>query len=190
MAKIPTLRFEGYSDDRETEKKILRNVFRAGDAWMRTGDLMRRDADGFYAFIDRIGDTFRWKGENVSTSEVSSVLAECPGVVEAIVYGVRVPGADGRAGMALLKIDGPLDLGALARRLDTLPRFARPLFLRVAGHIQSTETFKPTRRVYVEDGFDPGRIEDPLYVFDSDIEAYVPLDPDRHAAIRNGVMRL
>ena len=96
--------FEGYSEESETEKKIVRSAFEAGDAWMRTGDLMRRDAAGFYTFVDRIGDTFRWKGENVATSEVAAVLSACPGVEGAVVYGVSVPGADGRAGMALLKI--------------------------------------------------------------------------------------
>jgi fatty-acyl-CoA synthase len=123
-------RFEGYSEAIETEKKILRDVFKAGDAWMRTGDLMGRDADGFYVFVDRIGDTFRWSGENVATHEVAGVLRACPGVKDAIVYGVSVPG--GRAGMALLKIDGQFDLDTLVRRLETLPRYARPLFLRLA----------------------------------------------------------
>ena len=131
----PAARFEGYSEAVETEKKILRDVFKAGDAWMRTGDLMRRDADGFYTFVDRIGDTFRWKGENVAAFEVAGVLRACPGVAEAIVYGVSVPGADGRAGMALLKIDGQFDLDVLVRRLETLPPYARPLFLRLAREI-------------------------------------------------------
>ena len=160
IGEDPTARFEGYSEAVETEKKILRDVFKAGDAWMRTGDLMRRDADGFYTFVDRIGDTFRWKGENVATSEVAGVLRSCPGVAEAIVYGVSVPGADGRAGMALLKIDGQFELDALVRRLETLPPYARPLFLRLAQQIEATETFKPKRRVYVEQGFDPERVED------------------------------
>ena len=144
MAEDPGARFEGYSEGAETEKKIFRDVFKAGDAWMRTGDLMRRDADGFYTFVNRIGDTYRWKGENVSTSEVSAALQACPGVTQAIVYGVAVPGAEGRAGMALLKIDGRFDLGALARRLEILPGYARPQFLRVVLEIEATETFKPS----------------------------------------------
>ncbi len=185
----PGVRFEGYSQRAESEGKILRDVFKAGDAWMRTGVVMRRDPDGFYAFVDRVGDTFRWKGENVSTLEVAMALRACPGVEQAIVYGVLVPGADGRAGMALLKIDRGLDLDALARQLENLPRYARPLFLRVAREIEMTETFKPKRRVYVAQGFDPGRITDPLYVFDNEAQAYVALDADRHAAIQNGAMR-
>ena len=186
----PGARFEGYSEAIETEKKILRDVFEAGDAWMRTGDLMRREADGFYAFVDRIGDTFRWKGENVATSEVAAVLRACPGVAEAIVYGVAVTGTDGRAGMALLKIDRRFDLDTLTRRLETLPRYARPLFLRLVSQIETTETFKPKRRAYVDEGFDPERVKDPLYVLEREREVYVPLDANRHEAIRNGSMRL
>ena len=93
-------RFEGYTDKAASDLKVLRNVFVNGDAWFRSGDLMRQDSAGFFYFVDRIGDTFRWKGENVSTSEVAETLSTCPGVIEAIVYGVAVPGAEGRAGMA------------------------------------------------------------------------------------------
>jgi fatty-acyl-CoA synthase len=183
----PYARFEGYSQEAETAKKILRDVFEPGDAWMRTGDLMRRDGEGFYAFVDRVGDTFRWKGENVATLEVASALAACPGVGDAIVYGVAVPGADGRAGMALLRPHGSLDLAAVARALEVLPRYARPLFLRLARTIETTETFKPKRRTYFEQGFDPAGIDDPLFVLDGD--SYVPLDAHRYEAIQNGTMR-
>ena len=188
IGKEPGARFEGYSEEVETERKTLRDVFEPGDAWMRTGDLMRRDADGFYTFVDRIGDTFRWKGENVSTSEIEAVLRACPGVEEAVVYGVVVPGADGRAGMALLKIDRQFDLHALPGRLEILPRYARPLFLRLALKIEITETFKAKRRAYVDEGFDPERIEDPLYVFDGQRQAFILLDTERYAAIGNRTM--
>ncbi len=189
IGQDPSTRFEGYSEKVETEKKILRGVFEAGDAWMRTGDLMLRDAVGFYTFVERIGDTFRWKGENVAAFEVAAVMRTCPGVTEAIVYGVAIPNADGRAGMALLTIDGRFDLDALVGRLESLPKYARPLFLRVAREIETTETFKPKRRVYVEQGFNPERIADPLYVFDGERQTYVPLDADRYAAIQSGAIR-
>ncbi len=185
----PGSRFEGYSETGETERKILRDVFKTGDAWMRTGDLMRRDADGFYAFVDRIGDTFRWKSENVATLEVAMALRACPGVKDAIVYGVKVPGAEGRAGMALLATEGHLDLDALARSLEILPSYARPLFLRLARELETTETFKPKRAVYVEQGFDPGQIADPLYVYDTERQAYVALDGNRYATIESGAIR-
>src|SRR5206468_4777518 len=106
-------RFEGYTSAAETEKRILRNVFKTGDAWVRTGDLMRQDEKGFFYFVDRIGDTFRWKGENVATSEVAEAICRFPGIREAIVYGVAVPASDGRAGMAVVVVDRPLDLGGL-----------------------------------------------------------------------------
>jgi fatty-acyl-CoA synthase len=149
---------------------------------------MRRDAAGFYTFVDRIGDTFRWKGENVSTSEVEVALRACPGVEQAVVYGVVIPGADGRAGMALLKIDGRFDLDALPGRLQVLPRYARPLFIRLSPKIEITETFKTRRRAYVDEGFDPERIEDPMYVFDGQRQVFVALDRERYAAIRNGAI--
>jgi fatty-acyl-CoA synthase len=187
----PRARFEGYSEPAETEKKILRDVFQPGDAWMRTGDLMRRDAHGFYRFVDRIGDTFRWKGENVAALEVCSAIQTCPGVREAIVYGVAVPSADGRAGMALMKVDEQFDFDAFVGQLEGLPRYAWPLFLRLArGEIETTETFKPRRSTYVAQGFDPAHIEDPLYVLDSERRAYVPLNAERYDAIQKGVRRL
>ena len=108
-------RFEGYTNAQDSRKKILRDVFEPGDAWFRTGDLMRRDARGFFYFVDRIGDTFRWKGENVATSEVAEAMTEFPGVREANVYGVAVPNTDGRAGMAALVVDARLRSRALPR---------------------------------------------------------------------------
>jgi fatty-acyl-CoA synthase len=182
-------RFEGYTEPAETEKKILRDLFAPGDAWMRTGDLMRRDREGFYYFVDRVGDTFRWKGENVATSEVAAALSAAPGVKEAVVYGVAVPGADGRAGMAALAIDGALDLEAIARAASALPRYARPLFLRLAPVLEATATFKPVKRALAAEGFDPAMVVDPLYVFDADLDRYVPLDLARLAAIRDGSTR-
>jgi fatty-acyl-CoA synthase len=183
-------RFEGYTEPAETEKKILRNVFAPGDAWMRTGDLMRRDREGFYYFVDRVGDTFRWKGENVATSEVAAALGRAPGVREAVVYGVAIPNADGKAGMAALTIDGAPDLAAIARAALALPRYARPLFLRLTPALEATATFKPVKRALVAEGFDPTRVADPLYVYDSELEAYVALDAERYAAIARGDARL
>jgi fatty-acyl-CoA synthase len=168
----------------------LRNVFAPGDAWMRTGDLMRRDREGFYYFVDRVGDTFRWKGENVATSEVAAALGRAPGAREAVVYGVAIPNADGKAGMAALTIDGAPDLAAIARAALALPRYARPLFLRLTPALEATATFKPVKRALVAEGFDPTRVADPLYVYDSELEAYVALDAERYAAIARGDARL
>ena len=189
-ATISNSRFEGYSEPEETGRKILRNVFKTGDAWMRTGDLMRRDSQGFFTFVDRIGDTFRWKGENVSALEVASVLGSCPGVVEVIVYGVAIQCAEGRAGMALLKTDPRFDLGSLVKKLENLPGYAWPVFLRLTNEIEKTETFKPKRSAYSVQGFDPGVIDDPLYAFIPERQRYTRLGADLYVAIQSGAMRL
>ena len=184
-------RFEGYTEPAETEKKILRDVFAPGDAWMRTGDLMRRDREGFYYFVDRVGDTFRWKGENVATSEVAAALGRAPGVREAVVYGVAVADADGKAGMAALTIDGAPDLEAIARArrapcpamrgrcsCASRPRSRRPPPSSRSGARLSRKASTPAR------------VADPLYVYDAEREAYVALDAARFAAIASGDARL
>ena len=189
-ASDPMSRFEGYTDAEASEKKILRDVFKPGDAWMRSGDLMRVDSEGFYYFIDRLGDTFRWKGENVAAQEVAEVLCACPGVEEAAVYGVSVPGAEGRAGMAWLSAGSALDLANLARRLDVLPAYARPLFLRVAPSLEVSATFKHRKGEMARQGYDPRGIGDALYVYERSEASYVPLDRARFAAIQSGDMIL
>ena len=132
----PAGRFEGYANPGQTESKILHGVFKRGDAWFRSGDLMRRDSDGYFQFVDRIGDTFRWKGENVSTTEVAEAICTFPGVAEANVYGVAVAGRDGRAGMAAIVCIPGLDLAALRAHLAVrLPDYARPVFLRIRDEI-------------------------------------------------------
>src|ERR1700716_3102462 len=133
----PRSRFDGYTNSADTEKKILRDAFAKGDAWFRPGDLMRRDAHGYFYFVDRTGATFRWKGENVATSEVAEALSVFPGIKEANVYGVEVPGGEGKAGMAAV-VKGPeFDLDALSEYLEkNLPFFARPIFLRFRPEIE------------------------------------------------------
>ena len=189
----PSARFEGYADQAATEKKILRDVFRDGDAWFRTGDLMRKDAGRYFYFVDRIGDTFRWKGENVSTTEVSEAITGFPGVVEATVYGVTVPGAEGRAGMAAIVRDpaAPFDLAALPAYLSGhLPDYARPLFLRFRAALEITGTFKQRKVELVKEGFDPSRTSDTLYIYDARARAFSPLDASTVAAIARGALRL
>jgi fatty-acyl-CoA synthase len=180
-------RFEGYSSKEASESKILRDVFQPGDAWFRTGDLMRKDERGFFYFVDRIGDTFRWKGENVATSEVSEALCAFPGIREAIVYGVAIPGADGRAGMATLVVNGELDLKALRAHLNArLPEYARPLFLRIRNHIEVTATFKYTKTELVRQGCDPAATADPIYFNDLDSAAFVSVDKVLYDRIQTG----
>ncbi len=184
-------RFEGYTGADDTERKILRDVFAKGDAWFRTGDLMRLDRQGYFTFVDRIGDTFRWKGENVATTEVADALSACPGVLEAVVYGVPVPGADGRAGMAALVVEEHVDLTLLRAHLVAgLPSYARPLFLRVCARLAVTETFKQRKAGLAAEGFDPAAVADALWFDDAEQGAYVPLDAALHRQIVAGRLRL
>jgi fatty-acyl-CoA synthase len=184
-------RFEGYTDSAESEKKILRDVFAKGDAWYRTGDLMRRDEKGFFYFVDRVGDTFRWKGENVATLEVAEAISSCPGVVEASVYGVAVEGSEGRAGMAALVIDRCFDLARLHAHLaELLPGYARPVFLRIKEGLEITETFKQKKTNLAREAFDPSVIADALYFDDPGLRAYARLDADLYERIRAGKLRL
>jgi fatty-acyl-CoA synthase len=186
-------RFEGYTSREASERKILRDVFAPGDAWFRTGDLLRRDADGFYFFVDRIGDTFRWKGENVSSEEVAQALDAFPSVAQSVVYGVEVPGAEGRAGMAalVLRAGETLDGEALyAHVTRALPAFARPAFVRVAPGLETTATLKLKKAPLREAGWDPARCADPLYVRDDARGCFVPLTAEAEAALRSGALRL
>jgi len=184
-------RFEGYTDASASAKKVLRNVFAKGDSWYRTGDLMRRDRSGFFYFVDRIGDTFRWKGENVSTGEVEEVIAACPGVVEVAVYGVAIPGAEGRAGMAVIVPGDGFDLAQLRQHLaQRLPDYARPVFLRIRDGIALTGTFKPQKQQLALEGYDPAAIGDDLYLDDRARGAYIRLEAALHRRIQDGKIRL
>jgi citronellyl-CoA synthetase len=182
----PDAVFEGYTNPEATEKKIVRDVFEAGDAWFNSGDLMREVDAGFtlgyphYQFVDRIGDTFRWKSENVSTNEVGEILNQFPQVRFSNVYGVLVPGADGRAGMAALTLaEGvdSLDLVAFSEHVAReLPSYARPVFLRIEREIDVTGTFKMVKGALRDEGYDLTRVTDPLFVLKPAATCYEPLD--------------
>ncbi len=165
-------------------------MFRQGDAWFATGDLMRQDRDGYFYFVDRIGDTFRWKGENVSTTEVAEMLARAPGVKEATVYGVQVAHADGRAGMASLVVGADFDIAGLHARLAAdLPDYAQPRFIRLQPEIETTGTFKYRKVDLVAEGFDPGEVRTPLYYLQPD-KGYAKLTKPAYAKIMSGETRL
>jgi fatty-acyl-CoA synthase len=182
--------YSGYADPSATEQKVLHDVFRSGDAWFSTGDLMRQDADGYFYFVDRIGDTFRWKGENVSTTEVAERLGAIPGVHEATVYGVQVGKMDGRAGMASLVAGQEFDVKGLMEKLDAeLPAYAQPQFIRLQADIQTTGTFKYRKVDLAAEGFDPDRIRGPLY-YRSASRGYVKLTKAAYAKIVSGEARL
>ncbi len=184
-------RFEGYTNREASEKKILQDVFERGDAWIRTGDLMRRDEKGYFYFVDRIGDTFRRKGENVASSEVSEAICAFPGVMHANVYGVVVPGTEGRVGMAALVAESDLDLGDFRKHLASrLPPYARPLFLRIQNAVNLTGTFKYAKTELVKQGYDPVASKDRLYFDHPESEAFVQLDKQLFDRIQCGGIRL
>ncbi len=182
--------YRGYTDAGATQSKILEHVFAPGDKYFRTGDLLRRDEDDYFYFVDRIGDTFRWKGENVSTAEVADTVARVPGVAEATIVGVEVPGMDGRAGLAALVLepDAAFDGGAFFAAIQELPAYAQPVFVRLIGALETTGTYKIQKGRIRKDGCDPSAIEDSLYVRTGD--TYVTLDTAMYARLRAGELRL
>ncbi len=187
----PEHAFEGYVSAADSERRILRDVFAPGDAWVRSGDLMRKDRQGYFFFVDRVGDTFRWKGENVATLEVAAVAAAFPDVSDAMVYGVAVPGTEGRAGMAAIVVQPGFELARFRRHLQSrLPTWARPLFLRICGEASTTATFRAKTHELSGEGFDPEAISDPLYFDDVGADAFVPLDAALHGRIVSGGVRL
>lgn len=183
--------YSGYADKTASERKVLRDAFAKGDAWFRTGDLMRQDKEGYFYFVDRIGDTFRWKGENVSTTEVAEALARYPNVEEAIVYGASIDKLDGRAGMAAITPGEKFDLAGLPAFLAReLPAYARPIFIRLQPMAETTGTFKYRKVDLVSDGFDPAKIEHPLYFLHPEKNEYVPITPELYAEIQSGAFKL
>jgi fatty-acyl-CoA synthase len=190
-ASKPGQRFEGYASEIETDRKILHDVFKTGDLWFRTGDLMRKDKNGYFYFIDRVGDTFRWKGENVSTTEVEEAVGRFDGILESNVYGVQIAGRDGRAGMAAIVAKDNLNLTALRDHIaQQLPEYARPVFLRIRKDNDLTTTFKQKKINLLKEGFDPSRTSDPIYFNDPQRKAFVRLDPALYEQINSGRVRL
>jgi fatty-acyl-CoA synthase len=188
-----TMSFDGYVNKRDNEQKLVRNCFVPGDTYLRTGDLLRRDRASYYYFVDRIGDTFRWKGENVATAEIAELLNGAPGVSETAVYGVQVPHADGRAGMALVVLApgasfDPAAYHAFAEK--ALPAYARPLFVRVAPAMDVTGTLKHVKSRLQREGYDVALVNDPLYFRDDDARTYVPLDAELQRRIEAGELEL
>jgi acyl-CoA synthetase (AMP-forming)/AMP-acid ligase II len=182
--------FDGYVDSGKNASKIVRNAFGDGADYFDTGDLVLLHPRGFVSFRDRMGDTFRWKAENVSTNEVQEVLNCCEGVHETNVYGVEVVGQDGRAGMASVVAGEGFDLVRFAEHVAAkLPAYSRPLFIRIAPEMATTGTFKHVKTNLREQGFDPTKVEDALYFLEEG-KRYVALDVELHTRIVRGEIRL
>ena len=182
------LAYRGYTDPEATEKKLLKDVFRKGDQYFRSGDLLRRDKDGFYYFVDRIGDTFRWKGENVSTAEVADIITQDDAIHEATVVGVHVPNMDGQAGLVAVVPANGFDAAHFARIVSELPAYAQPRFVRVMDSLAKTGTFKIQKNDLRKDGVDPSAVVDPLYVRTNG--RYETLTPERWADVKEGRLML
>ncbi|XP_004396599.1 PREDICTED: very long-chain acyl-CoA synthetase isoform X4 [Odobenus rosmarus divergens] len=186
--------FSGYAGgNTQTEKKKLRDVFKKGDLYFNSGDLLMIDHENFIYFHDRVGDTFRWKGENVATTEVADTVGLVDFVQEVNVYGVSVPGHEGRIGMAAIRMkenyvfDGKKLFNHVA---DYLPTYARPRFLRIQDTIEVTGTFKHRKVTLMEEGFNPAVIKDALYFLDDKAEMYVPMTEDIYNAVNNKALKL
>ncbi|XP_075883424.1 long-chain fatty acid transport protein 2 [Nelusetta ayraudi] len=186
--------FIGYAGNKQqTENKRLRDVLKKGDLYFNTGDLLRFDHQNFIYFQDRVGDTFRWKGENVATSEVADILTMAHCILEANVYGVKVEGHEGRVGMAtvVLKEGQDLDCSDVYQQVvNYLPSYARPRFIRIQPCLEMTGTFKMKKVRLVEEGFDPAHISDPVYFLEPQKKTYVRLTEDIHAAIVSREIKL
>ncbi|XP_067628869.1 long-chain fatty acid transport protein 4 isoform X1 [Eurosta solidaginis] len=162
--------FNGYADKEASEKKLLRDVFRKGDLFFNSGDMMVTDILGYFYFKDRTGDTFRWRGENVATQEVEAIITNLIGLQDCVVYGVDVPHVEGKAGMAaIVDPDRRVDMQHLSAGVrGSLPAFARPLFIRLMNNIPRTETFKLKKIELVRDAFDICNINDAIYYLNKD----------------------
>lgn len=186
--------FDGYADEEATQKKILTNVFKKGDRYFNTGDLLKQVEVGFtlglahYQFVDRVGDTYRWKGENVSTNEIGEIINAAQSVAYCNVYGVQLPGTDGRAGMVGISAhNNNLKIEEISKHImEKVPSYARPLFIRQVMEMDTTGTFKMKKGDLREQAFHPDRCADPLFVLKPGANEYVPLDQAFYAEIMAG----
>lgn len=208
ISSSPLGRFEGYSDKVESSKKILNNVLEVGDQYFNSGDLLRRDLFGFFYWADRVGDTFRWKGENVATTEVEHVLASLTFVSDLCVYGVEIPKYDGRCGMVAMTLagSGTETVPNLLAKIDwatfhsvcslNLPIYSRPRFIRVmSGELQTTGTFKHQKNILVKAGFNPAgdailQSGDTIFFYNPKDGSLIPLGAELHADILSGNIKL
>ncbi|KAF9427037.1 hypothetical protein BGZ94_005584 [Podila epigama] len=186
----PIRAFQGYHQNASANsKKVVTDAFKIGDKYFRTGDILRRDADGYFYFGDRVGDTFRWKSENVSTAEVSEVLSTYPDCIEVNVYGVQIPGHDGRAGMAAIVSKPKMDWDAFAKfALKNLPKYSVPLFIRKVPEMEITGTFKQRKVELVNEGMNPSKIKDDMLWLDG--HSYKPFTPTEYERVVSGKAKL
>jgi citronellyl-CoA synthetase len=184
--------FDGYTEKDKTEKVIMRNVLKKGDAFFNTGDLVHYMGFKHTQFVDRLGDTYRWKGENVSTTEVEGIMGRFPGIAEAIVYGVEIPNNSGRAGMAKLILSESskgIDFAGLYEFMKKeMPPFAIPLFLRISDTTNTTSTMKYLKGPLKTEGYDCDKTSDSIYFLMPD-KVYTKITPEIRDNINKGQYR-
>ena len=181
-----------YANTNEMSKKVFCDIFHKGDAYFFFGDLLVRDEYGYVYFHDRTGDTFRWRGENVSATELETTMSKILGLRDVVVYGVQVPGTEGRAGMAtIVDSESDIDLSGLVQGLnEQLPHYAHPRFLRIVDSVAITGTFKFQKNKLREEGFDVRKIQDKLLYYDVKEGQYLSLHEDTFAKINHGKIRM
>jgi len=192
VEKDPIREFDGYSNKEATQKKIITDVFAKGDRAYASGDLLYMDDYGYLYFRDRTGDTFRWKGENVSTTEVESIISKEASLTDCVVYAVEIPGNEGKAGMVAIEdADGRLDLTELLVRLKlNLPGYAIPVLVRVVRKLETTSTLKLPKNQLQKEAFDISVVKDPVYLLDKKQTTYTRLDTQLYNDLRNGKISL
>ena len=185
-------RFDGYENKDATSKKIKKNVFKPGDTYFLSGDMLRMDEEGYLYFCDRTGDTFRWKGENVSTTEVEGIIGRTLELREVVVFGVDVPGTEGKAGMAcIVGTEETVDVKSLAGKVfQVLPAYAVPVFIRLIQQADLTGTFKFQKTHLRAEGYNIEKVSDPLFILDTSKKSYLPLDEDTYQQLQKGELRL
>ncbi|XP_025832140.1 long-chain fatty acid transport protein 4 [Agrilus planipennis] len=184
--------FSGYADPKATQKKIVQNVFKKGDFYFNSGDILEYDDYGYYYFKDRTGDTFRWKGENVSTSEIEAVISNTVELKDAVVFGVEVPHTEGKAGMvAIVDLTETLNINELSEGLRAhLPGYAIPLFVRVMHSVPMTGTYKLKKKELRDDGYDLNKVTDKIYFYNSKEKQYVRFTPELYEKLKEGKLSL
>ncbi|GBM52094.1 Long-chain fatty acid transport protein 1 [Araneus ventricosus] len=188
----PINAFDGYADPEETKKKIILNCFEKGDQAFLSGDILVMDEEGYVSFVDRTGDTFRWRCENVSTSEVENVFSKALGHASCVVFGVEIPNVEGKAGMAVIQVDPKsINLSELYQNISKrLPSYAIPLFLRISQEMEETGTYKLKKVTYRKEGYNPEEISDPLFFLDIKQKTYIPLSKELYSDIVAEKLRL
>ncbi|MHA1257851.1 MAG: AMP-binding enzyme, partial [Promethearchaeota archaeon] len=185
--------FTGYKSKEKTESKMIHNVFRKNDTFFNTGDMLKLHDDLWISFVDRFGDTFRWKSENVSTLEVESILNSFPAIHMAAVYGVAIPNTEGKAGMAAIKLDPALkfDVGEFSRFVvDVFPGYSIPMFIRIRDDLETAGPYKIKKVDLRKEAYDVSIIQDPLNFWDSRMKKYIQLTDSLYQDLMDGKLRI